>query len=262
MPQPPSPVFEAPALLRQERSDWLRLRTLILLRWLAILGQLTALFVAAGHYGMQMPIGLCLLAIGLAVIANLVSSFVFPENKRLTETEALMSLLFDLAQLAFLLFLTGGLTNPFAVLILAPVTVSASALPLRPTLLLGALAIGFVSLISLFNVPLRQADGSAFQIPGLFLFGFWLAILIGIAFLGTYSRRIATEMHSMSDALLATQMALAREQKLTDLGGVIAAAAHERCTPLATIKLVSTALIDELSDSPDLSEGARLMRLA
>ncbi len=260
MPQPPSPVFEAPALLRQERSDWLRLRTLILLRWLAILGQLTALLVAAGHYGMQMPIGLCLLAIGLAVIANLVSSFVFPENKRLTETEALMSLLFDLAQLAFLLFLTGGLTNPFAVLILAPVTVSASALPLRPTLLLGALAIGFVSLISLFNVPLRQADGSAFQIPGLFLFGFWLAILIGIAFLGTYSRRIATEMHSMSDALLATQMALAREQKLTDLGGVIAAAAHELGTPLATIKLVSTELIDELSDSPDLAEDARLIR--
>lgn len=246
--------------LRPERSDWLRLRTLILLRWLAIMGQLAALTVADRYYGMQLPLGLCYLAIGSAVIANLVSIFVFPENKRLTEAEAMLTLLFDLSQLTFLLFLTGGLTNPFALLILAPVMVSASALELRAIFALGTLATLFVTTIGLINVPLRFADGTPFQIPGLFEFGFWLSIVIGIAFLGMYARRIATEMHSMSDALLATQMALAREQKLTDLGGVVAAAAHELGTPLATIKLVSTEMIDELADNTDLQDDARLIR--
>ena len=245
---------------RPEHGDWLRLRTLILLRWMAIVGQLTALVMADQYYDLQLPRGLCFLTVGLAIIANLVSIFIFPQNKRLSETEAMLTLLFDLAQLSFLLYLTGGLTNPFALLILAPVTVSASALALRSTIVIGLLAGLFVTTLGLIKVPLRHADGRVFQIPGLFEFGFWLSILIGIAFLGFYSRRIATEMRSMSDALLATQMALAREQKLTDLGGVVAAAAHELGTPLATIKLISTELMDELSGQPDLAEDARVIR--
>ena len=250
-----SPLYERP-----ERADWLRMRTLILLRWMAIVGQMAALLVADRHYGLQLPFGLCLLAVGSAVIANLVSIYIFPQNKRLTETEAMLTLLFDLSQLSFLLYLTGGLTNPFALLILAPVTVSASALELRSTIILGAMAVFFVTLIAFVNVPLRAASGGVLQVPGIFGFGFWLSLIIGILFLGLYSRRVATEMHSMSDALLATQMALAREQKLTDLGGVIAAAAHELGTPLATIKLVSSEMIDELQDNPDLLDDARLIR--
>lgn len=248
-----------PAFL-PERADWLRLRTLILLRWMAIFGQLVALTVADRYFAILLPLGLCYMAVGAAVIANLLSIYLFPENKRLTETEALMTLTFDLTQLSFLLYLTGGLTNPFALLILAPVTVSASVLELRSTVFLGLLAVFFVTLIALFNVPLRTEEGALLRVPGLFGFGFWLSLVIGIAFLGLYSRRVATEMHSMSDALLATQMALAREQKLTDLGGVVAAAAHELGTPLATIKLVSAEMIDELADNPDLQDDARLIR--
>jgi two-component system sensor histidine kinase RegB len=245
---------------RSERADWLRLGTLILLRWMAIFGQVTALIVASLYYQMQLPLGLCSLAIGLAIIANLVSGFIYPLNKRLTEAAAMAALLFDLSQLCFLLLVTGGLTNPFALLVLAPVTVSASALALRSTVILGATAACFVTLIGLFNLPLRLADGALFVIPGLFTFGFWLSLLIGIAFLAIYSRRVATEMHSMSDALLATQMALARAQKLTDLGGVVAAAAHELGTPLATIKLVSTEMMEELADQPELAADAKLIR--
>jgi two-component system, sensor histidine kinase RegB len=111
-----------------------------------------------------------------------------------------------------------------------------------------------------WHLPLRFADGAALVIPGIFAFGFWLSIVIGILFLGLYSRRMATEMRSMSAALLATQMALAREQKLTDLAGVVAAAAHELGTPLATIKLVSAELIDELAGQPALQQDAQLIR--
>ncbi|MBD3763791.1 MAG: ActS/PrrB/RegB family redox-sensitive histidine kinase [Rhodobacterales bacterium] len=247
-------------LTRDTRSDWVRMRTLILLRWIAIAGQLATISVADRVLKLALPVGFCYLVVGAAVIANLIAVFIFPETKRLSEAEALLTLLFDVAQLAFLLFLTGGLNNPFALLILAPVTISALALELRTTVILGGAAIGMVSLLAWFHVPLRQADGAELAVPPLFGQGFWLAIVIGIVFLATYSRRVATEIRGMSDALLATQMALAREQKLTDLGGVVAAAAHELGTPLATITLVSSELAEELADRPDLAEDARLIR--
>lgn len=245
---------------RELQGNWVRLRTLILLRWMAIVGQLAAIIVADRWYGLQLPLGLCYLAVGASIVANLFSITLFPENKRLNEVEAFFTLLFDLAQLAFLIFVTGGLTNPFALLVLAPVTISASALRLQSTVLLGAAAILLISVAAFWNIPLRFADGRELVIPRIFEFGFWLSIVIGILFLGLYSRRVATEMRSMSQALLATQMALAREQKLTDLGGVVAAAAHELGTPLATIKLVSAELMTELADRPDLMEDAQLIR--
>lgn len=245
---------------RETRNDWVRLQTLVLLRWMAITGQITALLVATLVLDLQLPLGGCAAMVGLAICANLVETFVFPQNKRLTEWQVLLTLLFDLTQLAVLLYLTGGLTNPFALLILAPVTISASALGARSTLILGAVAIAMVSANALVYLPLRFADGSIFTVPTLFGFGFWLALVIGILFLGLYAHRVAQEIQSMQDALLATQMALSREQKLTDLGGVIAAAAHELGTPLATIKLVSAELMEELPSDGDLYADAKLIR--
>lgn len=243
-----------------ERSQCVRLRTLIWLRWVAIVGQIVAITVAQQFFGLQMHVGLCFLAVGIAIIANLTAIFVYPENKRLSEKEAMMMLLFDISQLAFLLFLTGGLHNPFALLILTPVTISATALRLQSTLILGVSAAVMMSFVAFFHLPLRDDTGAIQQLPDIFLFGFWVAILIGVAFLAVYAGRVMSEINSMSDALLATQLALAREQKLTDLGGVVAAAAHELGTPLATIKLVSTELIEDLEDRPDQRDDAALIR--
>ncbi|MEX0337948.1 MAG: sensor histidine kinase RegB [Arenibacterium sp.] len=244
----------------QERSNWIRLRTLILLRWFAIVGQLIAITVAQRMYNLQLEIGLCYLAVGVSVIGNLIAIFVFPENKRLTEPENFLMVLFDLMQLSFLLYLTGGLNNPFALLMLAPVTISASVLGLRSTILIGGTAIVLVTLLANYHLPLRTEQGFILRIPDVFIFGNWVAITIGTVFMSAYSRRVSSEMHGMSDALTATQMALAREQKLTDLGGVVAAAAHELGTPLATIKLTSSELIEELDDRPELREDAELIR--
>ncbi|MCF1708233.1 ActS/PrrB/RegB family redox-sensitive histidine kinase [Tabrizicola sp. J26] len=254
------PAASLDLLGRDTRSYWVKLRTLILLRWLAIVGQVAAIITATVVFDLVLPMGLCALVIGAAVIANMTAGFIFPENKRLTEAEAMTTLLFDISQLALLLGLTGGLHNPFALLILAPVTISASALELQTTIILGIVAIFLVTVITFTNLPLRFADGSVLSVPGIFEFGFWLAIVIGIVFLAVYSRRVATEIRSMSDGLLAAQMALAREQKLTDLGGVVAAAAHELGTPLATIKLVSSELFEELAEWPELQEDAGLIR--
>jgi two-component system sensor histidine kinase RegB len=258
MALPADPAFD---LVRQDsRSDWVRLRTLLLLRWLAILGQTVTVVTASFYLGLRVELGLCFLAIGASVISNLIAMTIFPENQRLSDRDAMLTLLFDLSQLSFLLFLTGGLNNPFALLILAPVTISATALTMRSTAILGILAVVMMTLLAFFYVPLTTATGEVLALPDIFVVGFWIAITIGIVFLSAYARRITSETHRMSQALLATQMALAREQKLTDLGGVVAAAAHELGTPLATIKLVSTELAEELADRPDLAEDAALIR--
>lgn len=233
---------------------------MILLRWVALTGQLIAITVAQTIYGIQLELGLCYLAIGMSVIANLVAGFVFPENKRLTEAENLWMIMFDLVQIAFLLYLTGGLNNPFALLLLGPVTISANALSLRSTLILCSTAIVLVSLLAGFHLPLTTLDGDVLHMPRILVFGQWTALMIAIVFTSAYSRRVTIEVHAMGDALAATQMALAREQKLTDLGGVVAAAAHELGTPLATIKLASAELLGDLQDRPELAEDAALIR--
>lgn len=243
-----------------DRSNWVRLQTLVLLRWLAIAGQLTAIVVADAYFGIRLALAPCLIAIGFSVLVNLLSSSFYPRNRRLSELEALVLLAFDSCQLASLLYLTGGLNNPFALLILAPATIAATALAGRATATIGTLTVVLVSLLAFRYVPLRLIDGTEVGVPPLFGFGFWLAIVIGVVFLALYARRVSSELYAMSDALLATQMALAREQKLTDLSGVVAAAAHELGTPLATIKLTSTELADELRDHPALRADAELIR--
>ncbi|SFE16902.1 two-component system, sensor histidine kinase RegB [Sulfitobacter brevis] len=242
------------------RANWIRLRTIILLRWFAICGQLIAIAVAEVFYRLQLDLGLCLFAVGASVIGNLIATFIFPENKRLSERENLAMILFDLLQLGFLLFLTGGLHNPFALLLLGPVTISAAALSLRSTLVLCSVAIVIVTVLASWHHPLITEAGDVLRIPSLFVFGHWIALIIAIIFTSAYSRRVTSEIHSMADALAATQMALAREQKLTDLGGVVAAAAHELGTPLATIKLASAELLSDLKDQPELAEDAALIR--
>jgi two-component system sensor histidine kinase RegB len=243
----------------RERSSWVRLRTLVILRWIAILGQITALVVSVRILSLDLEVGLAAMAIGASIIANLFSTFLYPETKRLSELEAMLMLLFDLLQLCLLLYLTGGLNNPFALLVLAPVTIAATFLRLRDTAILGAITILILTALAAWHMPLRTIAGDILQMPDLFRFGFWVALVIGVVFLGAYARLITSEIHEMSDALLATQMALAREQKLTDLGGVVAAAAHELGTPLATIKLVSGELLDELGDDPELADDVRLI---
>ena len=250
----PPPSFAS----RAAHGDWVRLDTLILLRWSAIIGQTGAILAAWLHYKIALDVGLALLTVGASVAANLVAIFLFPRVKRLSEAETLAMLLFDVAQLALLLALSGGLDNPFALLIIVPVTIAATALNIRSTIFVGGATLGMVTLLALIAPGLRFTDGTALAIPELFHFGIWLAIVIGVVFLALYAHRVASEAHTMGEALLATQLALAREQKLTDLGGVVAALAHELGTPLATIKLVSAEMADELTG--DAREDALLIR--
>ena len=243
-----------------KRGEWIRLRTMIFIRWVAVTGQLAAIIIAFQYFELALDLSLCFFAVGLSALANIVASLFFPESKRLSELENVFMILFDLFQLAFLLFLTGGLNNPFSFLLVAPVVVSAAALKKRSTIIIGSAAVLIVTLLSHFFVPLETLSGKTLTIPDIFLFGNWVAISTGIVFLAFYSNRVTSELNTMSDALFATQAALSREQKLTDLGGVVAAAAHELGTPLATIKLTSSELIEELKNFPELHDDAMLIR--
>ncbi len=244
---------------RSARGDWIRLLTLTRIRWLAVFGQLIAILV--GYYVLDLSFNLiaCLGLICLSLILNLASAFYFPKTKRLSAYQNTLVLLYDLLQLGFMLFFTGGLTNPFIVLILAPVIVSATVLNLKHTILLGISAIIIITGLSYFYIPLRNQDGVVMEPPDLLLLGNWLALLIAILFIAVYSRRVAMETFSMSQALQAMQMALEREYRLTSLGGLVAAAAHELGTPLATIKLASTELQHGFSSKKELNQDLDLI---
>lgn len=140
------------------RTGWIRLRTLILLRWLALGGQLASIFIGVELFGLDLNIAACFLAVGVSASANLVGMVAFPETKRLSNGQAMSVLFFDILQLAFLLYLTGGMNNPFALLMLAPVTISATALRPQATLFLGVSAVVLITLLVPYHIPLRTLD--------------------------------------------------------------------------------------------------------
>jgi two-component system sensor histidine kinase RegB len=213
----------------------LRLDTLVRLRWLAIAGQTGALLFV--HYALAFPLPLvpALGVIALSALLNVALRLRFPVSRRIGVGAAGLLLGYDVLQLALLLYLTGGLQNPFAVLF------PATALPPRMTLLLGLLAVGCASLLAFYHRPLPWT-GAPPSLPFLYVAGVWTALTLALAFIGTYAFRVAKEARQLAEALAATELVLAREQHLSALDGLAAAAAHELGTPLATIALVAKEL--------------------
>ncbi|MCS0494957.1 ActS/PrrB/RegB family redox-sensitive histidine kinase [Ancylobacter sp. MQZ15Z-1] len=238
-----------------ERYFGLRLDTLIRLRWLAIAGQTLTIVIVHWLLAFTLPIGACLAVVALSAWLNLALRLRNPGARRLSDIEAAWLLAYDILQLAALLFLTGGLSNPFAFLFLAPVLISATALSPRTTVLLGVLAASCAAVVGLWQMPLPWSDqvalGNEPELPAVYLAAIWCALAISIAFIGVHAWRVAEETRELSEALAATELVLAREQHLSALDGLAAAAAHELGTPLATITVVAKELVRALpADSP------------
>jgi two-component system, sensor histidine kinase RegB len=238
----------------------LRLQTLVRLRWVAVLGQTVT--VLGVHYGLGFPLPLvaCLAVIGFSALTNIILQRYFPPSQRLKSLHAMQMLGYDVLQLSGLLYLTGGLQNPFALLLVVPVAVSASTQPLRITVILGGLAVACASLLTMFHQPLPWAPGAMETLPLVYLLGIWTALVSCIAFMATYAWRTAQETRQMSDALAATELLLAREQKLSALDGFAAAAAHGLGTPLSTIALVAKELEREIPKDSPLQDDIQLLR--
>lgn len=236
-----------------------RIRTLTTLRWLAVAGQMAAILVVHFVFGFPVELGLCLGAIAASAWLNIFVALRFSPQRFLSDVEATLYIAFDIVQLCVLLFLTGGLQNPFAILILAPVTIAASVLSLRQTILIAALAIAGVGVLGFAHLPLPWVAGETLVFPPLINAGSWVALSFGVAFFAAYAYRIAQESAQMRSALAASQLVLAREERLAALGGLAAAAAHELGTPLATIQLTAKEMANELKGEGLLEEDARLL---
>ena len=229
----------------------LRLRTLNLIRWIAILGQYIAVATAFFWLEINFNIYLASVCILISIILNIIVSIKFLPIRTLNSNETLFYLIFDSIQLVALLYITGGLTNPFCILIIAPFIISATYLDLFRTIIIGIVSILSLSLLAFFYQPISSnifefssSDFSSFQI-----FSIWLSLIVSLAFIGIYCFRVANESRKVEKALNETQIALSDEEKISDMMSLTAAAVHELGTPLSTISVIIKEIVNELDAS-------------
>ncbi|MGJ8559088.1 MAG: ActS/PrrB/RegB family redox-sensitive histidine kinase [Litorimonas sp.] len=236
----------------------LRRYTLVLLRWGAVLGQAVTLLLVAQLLGFDVHIWPSLAVIGIAALVNIGVSLGLPLDRRVSDAEAIAQLGFDIGQLALLLYLNGGIENPFAILFLAPVVTSATTLSKRVLTTVAGLALIAATALLFWHQALPWIPGVDFRLPRVYEIGMLAGIIVGTSFTSLYAWRATTESRTMSAALATTEQMLAQEQKLSALGSLAAAAAHELGTPLATIAVTAKEMTRELPDGP-LSDDAMLV---
>lgn len=238
----------------------MRLSTLLRLRWLAVGGQVLAIGAVGFGLGFDMPLGPCLALVLASVTLNGILALRFPASQRLHPDHAAVMLAYDLMQVAALLMLTGGLQNPFSLLIIVPVVIAAGALPQAHTLALSLLTAFLTVLLARVHWPLPWYDGLALVSPPLLTGGMVIAILSTMAFAALYAGRVAHEARELSDALAATELVLQREQHLSAIDGLAAATAHELGTPLATITVIAREMERALGGDEAYREDVALLR--
>ena len=241
-------------------SGSLRLDTLVRLRWLAVGGQVVAVLFVRYLLGFPLPLLFCLVLIALSALLNVALRARYPATLRLPEWPAFALLAYDVLQLGALLYVTGGLDNPFAILLLVPVIVSAATLPPRPTVLLGLTVVASASILAFNHWPLPWYPGEGLPLPLVYVAGVWVALVSACIFTGVYAFRVAEEARQLAKALNATEMVLAREQHLYALDGLAAAAAHQLGTPLATIALVAKELEREFPPGSPHGDDVALLK--
>lgn len=239
---------------------YVRLDTILRLRWLAALGQLSAIFVVVQGLEYDVEIIPCVTIIGLSASLNLVLQIWFNPVQRLEPIYAAGLLALNIVELAGLLYYTGGLQNPFSFLFLAPVLISATALPTRHTITLGVLAAGCATVLAFYHLPLPWDSAEPLVLPQIYLLGVWFSILTAIGVTSLYAFQVTEEARKLSDALAATELVLTREQHLTQIDGLAAAAAHELGTPLSTIFLISRELEKNVHNNPELIDDLKTVR--
>lgn len=241
------------------RSRRLRVDTLIRLRWLALCGQTIAVLLVHFGFGFPIPLGLCLLIIAISAWLNIFLRLRFGRSDRLSDTPAAFMLAYDILQLSLLLFLTGGLNNPFSLLFLAPLMIGAVSFSGRITFGLTLLVIAAATVLTFVHYPLPWGRGSTLELPFPYRAGIWCAIIVGAVFIAIYASWVAEETRKLADAFAATELVIARERHLTQLDGLAAAAAHELGTPLATITLVVKELQKQLPKGAAFEEDISLL---
>ena len=236
-------------------------KALVFIRWIALFGQSAALFSVFFFLDFAPPFISAFGIILVGVALNIWQAWRTRHVTQFSAAELLLALSFDVIQLGGLLYLTGGLSNPFSILLLAPIVVSAALLGFRSTAVLVILAGVSASLLSRFHLPLPLFS-DLFILPPLYLTGLLAALMVSALFIGFYVWWLADKSRRTSASLAATQLVLEREQQIANLGALAAAAAHKLGSPLNTITLISHDLqlrLKEQFDSKALNEDITLL---
>ncbi|MEM6626971.1 MAG: ActS/PrrB/RegB family redox-sensitive histidine kinase [Pseudomonadota bacterium] len=236
-----------------------RIRTLVTLRWIAVAGQAAAVLLVYYGLGFQLPLAGCLAAIAASAWLNIFLTAAFPAQRLASQLETAAQLAFDIAQVSALIALTGGLQNPFLLMILAPVTVAASRLSPLYAGALSLLGLICAAGMPLFALPLPWREDDALMLPDIYQWGQFAAVSIGLLFFAISAWRTGRDEARLVSALDAVQAVLAREQRLSALGALAAATAHELGTPLATIHLVARELARGVKPGDPLHEDVTLI---
>ena len=245
-------------LFRTKENLNLDKNTLTALRYIAIFGQFIAINIVYYYLKLEFPINESYVVIFFGLLTNLFLQFRIKVNQ-LKDTYASFFLLYDLIQLSILLYLTGGIFNPFSFLLIIPAIVSSTFLSMGTTITLSIITSFFLFLLSHFYLPLPGVDANIFNVPNFYKFGILASILIGLVFLSYFGIRFSGETKKRSEALNKLQEVIAKEYELESLGGQAAAAAHSLGTPLATISVVAKELKKEIGSNKEISKDIDLL---
>jgi len=233
-------------------------KTLVFLRWIAIIGQFSAITLVYFYLKLDFLQLHAYLILLIGTITNLYLQFKI-KSISIKDFNASVFLVYDLLQLAALLYLTGGISNPFSILLIIPAIVSSTFLSMGTTIILGIMTIALLFILSIFHYPLPGIHEHSEIFPKLYLTGYILAIIIGLVFLSYFGIRFSGESKRRTDAINKVQQVLAKEYELESLGGQAAAAAHSLGTPLATINVVASELKKELGNNKEFVKDIDLL---
>ena len=245
-------------LFRLEENLHLDKKTLVILRWIAIFGQLIAVNLVYFYLDLSFPILASYIIILIGLITNIYLKFKVKENQ-LKDIYSSFVLTYDLVQLSVLLYLTGGITNPFSLLLIVPAIVSSTFLSMGTTIILGGITILSLFILTKFHLPLPGSAEYLFNFPSFYLIGILISIIVGLVFLSYFGIRFSGETKKRSQALNKLQQVIAKEYELESLGGQAAAAAHSLGTPLATITVVAKELRKEIDHNSKHSKDLDLL---
>ena len=233
-------------------------KTLVILRWIALVGQYLTINIVNFVFKFELPFFYCSLAIFIGVITNFYLQFVFKKNQ-LNNFTSTFVLFYDLLQLSLLLYLTGGITNPFSILLIVPAIVASTFLNLKSTINLSITTIVILIVLTIYNLPLPHYGELHFHVPDTYLYALPIAVAITLIFLTYFGIRFGMESRKRTEALNKLELILAKEHELESIGLQAAAAAHSLGTPLSTITVVVRELEKEIGKNPKYAKDIDLL---